>query len=483
MSVSMPSVNQRALKALWSGMVSATALDTRSLVRFRIGLGLVLLVDLALRAGDLGAHYTQAGILPLDQVTSLLQSGSWFAPHLHIESLTGVIGCFAAAGLAAFCILIGFQTRGMIVLSWWLLHSLQLRNPYLNHAGDKVLILMLFWSFFLPLDRNKRNQKKGASPDRSETMASIATFAITFQLASVYLLGALRKTGEMWREGTAVWYVLQIDQYARPWTRALLDHTELLKVLTWTTLGIEILAPLLLFTGLSRRRALGVGLLVLLQVGFLVTLELGLFPWISIVATLFAWPSWGSIRNAQPIRPLAGAPASPTTRLIAGLVLVLFLWQLATLFRYPSDLKRSLPGPVRSMLEILRFDQYWSMFAPNPMTIDGWYVAPVSTHGGGTVDLLRGGAPYDPGKPSHVSGTFLSDRWKEYLMTLSDLGDPAQYWEQVARYLIKRYHTHHPDPIDEETLSISYMMERTVSDGELPPVREPVWPRRSREDE
>ena len=39
-------------------------IDTRSLAVFRIGLALTILLDLVLRAQDLGAHYTDAGVLP-----------------------------------------------------------------------------------------------------------------------------------------------------------------------------------------------------------------------------------------------------------------------------------------------------------------------------------------------------------------------------------------------------------------------------------
>ena len=41
--------------------------DLRSLALMRIGAATLLLVDLAMRAGDLIAHYTDAGVLPRER--------------------------------------------------------------------------------------------------------------------------------------------------------------------------------------------------------------------------------------------------------------------------------------------------------------------------------------------------------------------------------------------------------------------------------
>ncbi|NET13417.1 MAG: hypothetical protein F6K08_11435, partial [Okeania sp. SIO1H6] len=38
-------------------------LDLRSLALFRIGLALIIITDLIIRAGDLTAHYSDAGVL------------------------------------------------------------------------------------------------------------------------------------------------------------------------------------------------------------------------------------------------------------------------------------------------------------------------------------------------------------------------------------------------------------------------------------
>ncbi len=54
-------------RSFWKRYLAETfELDLRSMALARVVLALVMLVDLALRAGDLTAHYTDAGVMPKD---------------------------------------------------------------------------------------------------------------------------------------------------------------------------------------------------------------------------------------------------------------------------------------------------------------------------------------------------------------------------------------------------------------------------------
>ncbi len=464
------------------------ALDLRALGLFRIALGCLLLADVGFRAQDLEAHYGETGVLPRSALTtpSILAYG--LAPHLWLDIPFGNSFLVGLAALAAVGVLLGIQTRPLLLLSWLLCHSIQVRNPDVNHAGDKVLILMILWALFLPLDRSYSVVKKRRPnpSNRSNRVASFAAIGLFLQLASIYFLGALRKSGQMWQDGTAVWYTLQIDQYARPWTHALLDYPLLLNILTWATLGIEHLAPLLLLLGTGKVRCFSLLLLALIQLGFLATLELGLFPWISLGVLTFALPSWcfspnvpaavPAARSVLPIRYGFGEG------LAATLLATLILWNLGSLFRYPNDLKQPLPRWIVASLEVLRFDAYWSMFAPNPMTLDGWYSITGELRSGRQVNLLQPNQPPANRKPIAVIASFPSDRWKEYLMTLTDLGDPPERWAAVGQYLAKEWEAQFSsaDPIVQMT--VTYHLERTTPKGEASPVPETVWVSPPRED-
>jgi predicted DCC family thiol-disulfide oxidoreductase YuxK len=85
----------------------------------------------------------------------------------------------------------------------------------------------------------------------------------------------------------------------------LLRFPGLLRLLTFATLAIEVAVPVLLFSPWRPRaaRAAAVGLMVALQVGLLLCLHLGHFPWVALVAALPlipSWDWWGRCRTGRP---------------------------------------------------------------------------------------------------------------------------------------------------------------------------------------
>ena len=135
---------------LWPGRLRAVTaevfgIDLRTLALFRIGLGLLLLVDLVLRGRDLTAHYTDVGILPRSALLETLSVGS-FSLHLLNGTFAFQAVLFAIATVFAVMILVGSRTRFAVIASWVLLLSLQNRNPEILSAGDTVLLLLCFWA-------------------------------------------------------------------------------------------------------------------------------------------------------------------------------------------------------------------------------------------------------------------------------------------------------------------------------------------------
>ena len=146
------------MRALRARLLALFTIDTRSLAVFRIALALTILVDLALRARDLGAFYTDDGVLPralladdIGSRTPWLTLGFGVVPHFWFGGGAGQASWFVVAGLTAGLLLVGWQTRWVTVASWVLLTSLQSRNPIALNGGDAILRLLLFWSMLLPL--------------------------------------------------------------------------------------------------------------------------------------------------------------------------------------------------------------------------------------------------------------------------------------------------------------------------------------------
>src|SRR5919107_5087471 len=270
--------------------------DLRSLAVFRIVLALLVLADLANRATDLYQHYTDAGVLPrtvlMEDVLSpwvfslnLMNGGAYFQALL-----------FSVAALAALGMLVGYRTRLMIFVVWVLLLSIQVRNPLVNGSESLLLRMLLFWGMLLPLGSYwSVDRARSALPRPSPRFLSLATFGLFMQIAFVYWFTAALKSGPEWRtDYTALYYELSLDQLATPIGHMLLDFPSLLQVLTLGTFLLEALGPLLLFcpffTGPVRT---GAALAFMsFHFGIWLTMDIGIFPWISAFCMVCFFPTW-----------------------------------------------------------------------------------------------------------------------------------------------------------------------------------------------
>jgi hypothetical protein len=280
----------------YAKVVEIFGADLRSLATFRIVLALLVISDLANRATDLSAHYTDAGIMPRTVLMEQVLSPWAFSLELMNGGAPFQALLFAVATLAASGMLVGYRTRLMTFIVWVLLLSIQLRNPLLNGSESPMLRMLLFWGMLLPLGAYwSVDRTRSALPRPSPRFLSLATFGLLMQIAFVYWFTAALKSGPEWRtDYTALYYALSLDQLATPIGHVLLDFPSLLQVLTFGTLVLEVLGPLLLFwpffTGPVRT---GAALAIMsLHFGIWLTMDIGIFPWISAFCMVCFFPTW-----------------------------------------------------------------------------------------------------------------------------------------------------------------------------------------------
>lgn len=398
-------------------------IDTRSLAALRVGLAAVVLFDLATRARDLRAHYTDDGVLSR---AVLLAIDPGTPPSLHLVA-GGVLFqalLFVIAAVLALALLVGYRTRVATAATWLLTASLEARNPLVLHSGDEVLRLLLFWSLFVPLgavlslDR-LRDSTRSSAPER---VTSVGTAVLLAQVAAVYLFAGLMKTGtDWWRDGNAVENTLRLGSFARHFGQALLGFPELLAPLTRAALALELAAPLLLFFPLAtgRVRMLAIALFVAFQLGLGVSITLGGFPWVMSVAMLpfvptgfwrWAVPSWqgGFSESARD-----GASRSVAAQVACAALGILML--VANL----ASVGMSRPAWLISIAHTLPTGQRWDMFSPVPARYDGWLVFPGRLLDGSEVDVFRD-RPVAWTRPPLVSATYRNTRWRKYLLNLTE---------------------------------------------------------------
>src|SRR5688572_6980303 len=115
------------------------AIDARALASFRIGLGLLILVDLYGRAKTLRIHYTGEGVFPREIALALRPDSPLVRVFLLSDRFEVQAALFLLFALVALALVLGWRTRLVSVLSFVLLASLVRRNPYVCHTGDVLL--------------------------------------------------------------------------------------------------------------------------------------------------------------------------------------------------------------------------------------------------------------------------------------------------------------------------------------------------------
>src|SRR5262245_1642878 len=198
-------------------------IDPRSLAAFRVAMGALLLLDLAIRATDLNVMYTDDGMFSRVEIcrraTTVWNwsfhfgSGSWGYQAV-------LLGIAAALGLM---LLTGFETRLATIGSWLMLISIHHRVPAILSGADILLRMLLLWGMFLPLERVwsvdrwlEKLRSNVPTQGGAERVLSIASVAILLQMALMYLFSAIFKSNTQWFRGDVIAGSLAHDFYASP---------------------------------------------------------------------------------------------------------------------------------------------------------------------------------------------------------------------------------------------------------------------------
>lgn len=433
------------------------ALDRRSLALFRVGLALVLLADLAGRWPDLAAHYSDDGVLP----RSLLAVNVPVSLHALGGSVAYERLVFLLAGAVAVALLLGYRTQLATFLSWLLLLSLHARNPLVLHGGDLLERMLLFWGIFLPLGArcslDAARSGTGAPPAQTSA-CSAATAALLLQVVFVYWFGlAARTHPAWWGDATAVADALSLDSYATPlghWMRGL--PPGLLRAATVATVALEGLGPLVLLLsgGLGPVRTALVALFLAFHALLGLSLRLGTFSLVCMVAWLPFLPAWfWDVLLAR--RRATDPPASPEPPAgLSPLATAVVLLSLTYVFLYNLGALRT--GFALTQLKGVGLEQSWGMFSPYPSRVDGWYVVEARLADGREVDPFRGG-PVRWEKPEPISAAYPSVRWFAYL-SLLPRPEYAPLRPYFAEYLGRRWGAEHGPGEAVQSVAVYYML-------------------------
>ena len=462
--VAPPVAPRGAGKGLRGRVAEVLSLDLRSLAVYRVGLSLALLYDLLDRSRDLVALYGDEGVLPAASALEMFGRGIYASIHFHASGSAFALGALFGLGiLCAAALLVGYRTRLATVLSWYLLASLQVRNDWANGmSGDVFLVALLFWAIFLPLGaRGSADARSGRSAISGNRLFRVATAAHILQLFVMYLSTGLLKSGEAWSDGSALYYALALGHFETPYTELLREQSWALPALTHGARLFEVLAPWLLLVParVPTMRMAAILLFTGFHLSLALFLNVGPFPlfclvgWLALLPGAFfddVLPRLGIGRVAEGAAARGVPAASGIARWadLALLIPLLFVLGQAIVKLGWLDLGygTALPPAASRFGQLLRLNQNWSMFAPEPSRYTMWLGVEGRLVNGDAIDPFAR-APVRSSIPDDIAGSSRSYRWRAYswtaLLTKPSRATLATSHRDFADFLCREWNASH----------------------------------------
>ena len=169
--------------------------------------------------------------------------------------------------------------------------NLHLRNHLILDGSDSVILVCLPFviladqgsSFLYNWPRFKTEQSGLA-----KHLRKLATLGFPIQVSTIYLsTGLVKAKFDVWNQGIANYYILQLHEYeATKWNILLAHNPFFVKTTTYLTLIFEIFFPLAILYKPTKYFWLTLG--VLFHVGIWIFMKIDVFPWI-MIATYFVF--------------------------------------------------------------------------------------------------------------------------------------------------------------------------------------------------
>lgn len=441
----------------------------------RIGIALICITDLIIRAGDLTAHYTNNGVLSTDVLYQNNGRPGMWSIHGLSGSYGYIVSLFIIHFVLAFLFLIGYKTRIINIFLWLMTMSLQNRNVYVTQAGDELLRLVLLWGIFLPWGNyfsvDSRNQEK---KKRNSTIANVGYLLL---ISSVYFFSAAMKTSVEWHsEGSAVYYALSLEQMRLPSGDVIYQYPELMKCLTHFVIYAEYLIPLLILFPIKKSwlRILALIFIFILQIGFACTLYVGLFFIICIVSAIGLIP--GRIFErfiSSNSKTDYFLPQLKNQKVIRNFICYsIIIVSLGLNFSRLNWVGFEFRKEVKYVINFFGINQYWGMFAPSIMKEDGWFVYQGFDEKGKEFDLKKNSSVIDYSKPERIVNEYKTDRQRKLAENIQT-NNNTFLRPSFCKYILKKWNEDHPEN-KMKMMNLIFMEKKSLPDFKNSPVTKKI---------
>lgn len=253
----------KAVERWWFGFTSPVEMGV-----FRMLIGFWALVNQIMVGLYFDSWFTQRGFVPIEV------NRAYQGDLPRINFLGGVtdpyvtLGVYILITLAALTTCIGLWSRvSAIVLALGII-TLHHRNAAILHGGDLVLRMCAIYVALSPCGKAVSVDRlialwKGKAPAIPELVSIWPQRLVQFQIGLVYFTTVWHKAfGTYWRDGTATWYPLHLNEFDRFWLPGFMEEGFFVPITTYGTLAVELALGTVVFFKAWRKWALigGVGL-------------------------------------------------------------------------------------------------------------------------------------------------------------------------------------------------------------------------------
>ena len=194
--------------------------------------------------------------------------------------------------VASIALTVGWHSRLAAVLVFILILSFQRRDPWVFNAGDVVVRIEALFLALSPcgaaLSLDRRRKAGSFWSAESRPVWPVRLFQV--QMSIIYLAAVQTKlSGETWLQGTAVSYVLRLDDMQRwPAPDWFTTNSLIVNLVTWGALAIEFALAVLIWKRRLRPWVLASGVVLHLIID--IHIQIGIFSYAMLVLYL-AWLS------------------------------------------------------------------------------------------------------------------------------------------------------------------------------------------------
>lgn len=222
----------------------------------RAVLGFVGLMFYVSQYADRDYLFGPHAVLPWREFVAQLHDDGSFSLYAWSASEAWFQLVFHLGLVIALMVTLGIGGRAGLACHWVFLWSLYERQPVLLDGGDNLAYLVLpmllatrcYDRFSLPSGVADRLARRLPTHVRSLTtpLHNLGVVAIASQMCLVYVVSGLYKVqGQVWQDGTALFYVLRVPEFTLPGVSNLLYQNDFLVVAgTYVTVIFLVYFPL-----------------------------------------------------------------------------------------------------------------------------------------------------------------------------------------------------------------------------------------------